>query len=152
MKVDKLGFRGTSQHTIDAKGRIFIPTKYKEILGTSFVVFKWGKDKCLYAMSSEAFENFTTSSKLKKLPEGKAKQVKRALFSSAEDVEMDAQNRILIPAELRAHAHLDKDVAIVGIETRLEFWDYETWKTQEAADTNEVFESVGEFPDDFGSD
>jgi MraZ protein len=136
-------FKGSYEHTLDSKGRMFIPAKFREGLGDNFVIFKWVLDKCLYVMSNEAFENF--SAELDKMPmaDEDAALIERVLYPSASDMELDAQKRILIPADLRNYANLEKDVAVVGVRSRVELWDLETWRTKSQEDSNKVKSSLG---------
>ena len=129
---------------------MLIPTKFVEILGDNpFKLFVWGRDKCLYAMSREEFEYFSTHLKLKELDKADARKIKRGLFSNAEDIEMDAQNRILIPAAMRAHAHLQRDVVVVGSDKRVELWDFDTWNAETNSDLDVTADKIGEFPEDY---
>lgn len=134
-------FKGTYEHTIDAKGRMFVPAKFRDGLGDTFVIFKWVHDKCLFAMSPEAFENFSAT--MDKNPEN-ANLMERVLYPSATDVEQDAQKRVLIPSELRAYANIDKDVAVVGVNKRVEIWDLKTWKEKMKQDEEMVRATVGD--------
>jgi MraZ protein len=140
---------GNSVHTIDAKGRMFIPTKFIEILGNPFKLFIWGRDRSLYAMSKDEFEYFSTHLKLEDLSKADAKRIKRGLFANTEDMEMDAQNRILIPAGMREHANLKKDVVIIGVDKRVELWDADTWNVESKSDKDVMADKIGELPEDY---
>lgn len=122
-------FKGTDIHTIDAKGRIFVPSRFRD-LGDAFVLFKWPFKKCLYAMTTEAFENFSANLRSNATYE-ETEWLDDALFAEADDVTADAQNRILIKAELRDYAGLTKDVAVVGKNDHVEFWDMENWRERQ---------------------
>lgn len=117
---------GTYEHTVDPKGRVFIPSKWRDDLGERFFVSK-GLGSCLIGMSQSAWEAF--AGKLAALPmtNVEAQRFSRLIFGNAHDVEMDKQGRILLPQMLRSHANLDKDVAIVGVGNRVEFWDAARW-------------------------
>jgi MraZ protein len=129
-EVESMIFKGEYEHTIDTKGRMFIPAKFREGLGDSFVVFKWLFDNCLYVMSNDEFENFSASLDQIPLADEDAAMVQRKLYSSACDVDLDAQKRVLIPADLRKYAGLEKDVAVVGVRTHVELWDLDTWRSK----------------------
>ncbi len=118
--------QGTARHSMDAKGRMSIPAKMRDGIGSQFVVTR-GLEKCLYVYSSEAWDEFTA--KLDALGDSKAnvRSVKRFFLASAEDCELDAQGRTLIPPELRKMAGLEKEVVIVGNGNRLEIWNQEEW-------------------------
>ena len=122
---------GVYQHSLDAKGRLFIPAKLREELGEVFYV-TISMEKCLTAYSSESWDRFLE--KIKAMP--KVKQIKmRPLFSHAAKCELDAQGRILLPQALRNFAGLVKNVAVVGSGECTEFWDSETWAAVDAVET-----------------
>ena len=122
---------GIYQHTIDAKGRLFIPSRLREELGDVFHV-TISMEKCLSAYSSESWDRFME--KIKAMP--KAKQIKmRPLFSHAAKCELDGQGRILLTRELRDFAGLKKSVAVVGAGECAEFWDSEEWASKDALET-----------------
>ncbi|NLG36648.1 MAG: division/cell wall cluster transcriptional repressor MraZ [Clostridiales bacterium] len=123
-------FKGTYEHTMDIKGRIFIPAKFREGLGEDFVVCKGFFEPCLYIYSNEEFQNL--SSKLDNLPFANkdAMRLQRELYANASDVTVDKQGRILIPSPLREHAHLEKEAVVAGVRTHVEIWDPELWKRE----------------------
>ena len=122
---------GIYQHTIDAKGRLFIPARLREELGDVFHV-TISMEKCLSAYSGESWDRFME--KIKVMP--KAKQIKmRPLFSHAAKCELDGQGRILLTRELRDFAGLKKSVAVVGSGECAEFWDSEEWARKDALET-----------------
>ena len=118
---------GQYQHSIDAKGRLFIPAKLREELGETFYV-TIGMDRCLSVYSDESWAKFTA--KFEELPYTKTKAM-RALFANAAKCEPDGQGRILIPAKLRAYAGLEKDVVVIGVSNRAEIWNAERWQAVE---------------------
>ena len=123
---------GVYQHTLDTKGRLFIPARLREELGDVFFV-TLSMEKCLTAYSAESWERFTE--KIKAMP--KTKQIKmRPLFSHAAKCELDAQGRILLPQPLRDFAGLVKNVAVVGSGECAEFWDADAWAAVDAAETS----------------
>ena len=110
---------GVYRHTLDSKGRLFIPAKLREELGDVFYV-TLSMERCLSAYSSESWDRFMA--KIKEMP--KVKQIKmRPLFSHAAKCELDSQGRILLPQALRDFAGLTKNVAVVGAGECAEFWD-----------------------------
>ncbi|MQN00798.1 MAG: transcriptional regulator MraZ [Lachnospiraceae bacterium] len=119
-------FMGEYNHTIDPKGRVIIPAKFRENLGAQFVITK-GLDGCLYGYSydtwEEVGENFKQSIKASK----EARKFSRFFFASASSCDIDKQGRILIPANLREYAGLKKDVVLAGNLTHIEIWDKEKW-------------------------
>lgn len=120
-------FIGEYQHTIDPKGRIIMPSKFREGLGEKFIATK-GLDTCLFVYSLEEWSIF--EEKLRKLPiaDKAAREFIRFFFSGAAECEVDKQGRILIPSNLREFAKLDKDVVITGVSTRIEIWSKESWE------------------------
>ena len=120
---------GQYQHNIDAKGRLFIPAKFREELGDAFYV-TIGLDGCLSVYSDAKWADLTE--KFDALPLSKARSM-RVLFANAAKCEPDAQGRILIPAKLREYAALDKEVIINGAAKCLELWNPERWAPIEAA-------------------
>ena len=121
---------GQFQHTIDAKGRLFIPAKLREGLGEMFFVTISG-ERCLTAYSEASWTGFCE--KFASLPYTEARQV-RPIFANAFRCEPDAQGRIVLPQKLRTYAGLDKDVTIVGVCSRVEIWDTKRWTELEEID------------------
>ena len=115
---------GQYDHSIDDKGRLFIPAKLREDLAFTFIITK-GLDGCLYGYSIEEWK--IIEEKMKALPSAKSRDIQRFLFASAVSVAADKQGRVVIPASLRAFAGLSKDVAIVGVGQRIEIWDKDKW-------------------------
>ena len=119
-------FMSEYNHTVDAKGRLIIPSKFREILGEEFVISK-GMDGCLFVYANEDWKAF--EQKLTALPliNKEARQFARFFLAGAAQVEVDKQGRILLPANLREFAGLDKDVVLVGVGSRIEIWSKEKW-------------------------
>ena len=120
---------GQYAHTIDAKGRLFIPAKLRQELGDTFHVTV-GQDHCLSVYSDESWAAFME--KLKGMSYNEIKRL-RGLFAYGADCEPDAQGRILLPAKLRQYAELDKDVVVIGSFDRVEFWNAQRWAELEKA-------------------
>ena len=115
---------GQYRHTIDAKGRVIVPAKFREDLGESFILTR-GLDNCLslYSLNEWAL----LEEKVKAMPMAKSREIQRFLFGNAFPVELDAQGRIVIPANLKTYAPLLKEVVVVGVSTRAEIWDAAVW-------------------------
>lgn len=111
-------------HNIDEKGRINFPSKFRDELGNQFVLTK-GLDGCLSAYSMDEWE--AISEKVAGLPQAKARDLKRFMFSSASIVCADKQGRILVNFSLKQHANLLKDVAIIGASDHVEVWNKDAW-------------------------
>lgn len=117
---------GEYRHVVDNKGRIILPSKFREELGDRFILTK-GLDNCLFGYSISEWE--ILEEKLKKLPltSRDARAFLRFFFAGANDCEVDKQGRILIPQNLREYAGIQKDVFIIGVMTRIEIWSEENW-------------------------
>lgn len=120
-------FIGEYLHTMDNKGRLFIPARFREGLGLVFVVTK-GLDRCLFLYSGPEWE--LMEKKLRKLPlaRAEARAFTRLFFSGAAELEADKQGRVLLPAALRDYARLEKDVIVLGVSSRVEIWAREEWE------------------------
>ena len=123
---------GQYQHSIDAKGRLFIPAKLREELGDTFYVTISATDHCLTVYSEAGWERLTEQ--FESLPYTKARKVIRLIFANAAKCEPDAQGRILLPQKLRDYAELKKDVVVAGVSKRAEIWDAEKWNALETAE------------------
>ena len=133
---------GQFSHSIDAKGRLFIPASLRKELGQTFHVTV-GQDHCLSVYSDESWAAFMA--KLKELSYNEVKKL-RALFAYAADCEPDSQGRILIPAKLRDYAGLTKEVVVVGSFDRAEIWSAERWAAieDEAFSTGALEQAMAE--------
>lgn len=120
-------FMGEFQHTIDVKGRLIVPHKFRETLGEKFIATR-GLDNCLFVYSAEEWHQLEL--KLKSLPmtSKDARAFVRFFFSGATECELDKQGRILLPANLREYAKLEKDVVVLGAINRVEIWSREEWQ------------------------
>lgn len=118
---------GEYSHNVDAKGRMIMPSRFREILGDTFIVTK-GLDNCLFVYSMQEWE--VLENKIKNLPLSKSRKLQRFFFAGASVAEPDKQGRIVIPANLRKYAGLEKDVVVTGASTHVEIWDKERWAEQ----------------------
>jgi len=141
-------FMGEFLHTIDIKGRLIIPAKFRETLGDKFIATK-GLDNCLFLYPENEWQIF--EDKLKKLPvsQPNARQFVRFFFSGATECEFDKQGRILLPSNLREYATLEKDVVVVGVMNRIEIWDAARWKEYSTLAEND-YEKAAESLVDLG--
>ncbi|MFC4387306.1 division/cell wall cluster transcriptional repressor MraZ [Gracilibacillus marinus] len=119
-------FMGEYRHNIDEKGRIIVPSKFREDLGKQFVVTR-GLDQCLFAYPLTEWR--ILEEKLKQLPLTKkdARAFTRFFFSGAIECELDKQGRINIPQTLRQYAHIVKECAVIGVSNRVELWAADKW-------------------------
>lgn len=142
-------FMGEYSHTIDAKGRLIVPSKFREGLGDSFVVTK-GFDGCLYAYDMEEWTKL--EEKMKNLPMSHKdiRKISRFFLAGATLAEVDKQGRILLPAVLREFAQITKDVVLLGVGNRIEIWSKENWEREENFDDmDEVAERMADMGFDF---
>jgi MraZ protein len=117
---------GEYNHTIDIKGRLIIPSKFRETLGDEFVVTK-GLDGCLFVYPNEEWQTFEEKLKTLPLTNKNARQFSRFFLAGAATCEVDKQGRILLPSVLREFAELEKDVVLVGVLSRIEIWSKSKW-------------------------
>lgn len=119
-------FMGEYHHTIDEKGRLIIPSKFRDGLGESFIITR-GIEKCLFVYSLESWKKITN--KLESLPFTKkdARQFVRFFLSGATTAEFDKQGRVNITSPLISYANLVKDCVVIGTGDRLEIWSEEDW-------------------------
>lgn len=133
-------FMGQYEHSIDTKGRIIIPAKYREELGDTFVVTK-GLDGCLFLYPQSEWQNFVE--KLQQLPSSQnTRKIQRQFLSKAMEVSLDKQGRILVPSLLRSAAGLEKEVVFVGMMNRIEIWDKSRLEEQEIQEDEEALEAT----------
>ena len=137
-------FMGEYNHTIDAKGRLIVPSKFRESLGDMFVVTK-GLDGCLFVYDNDEWNAF--EEKLKSLPltNKEARTFVRFFLAGAAEVDVDKQGRILVPGVLREFAGLKKDVVLIGVASRIEIWDRERFDGAAVCeDMDEIAEHMAE--------
>lgn len=139
---------GEFRHNIDAKGRLIVPSKLREVLGEQFVLTR-GLDGCLFGYPMSEWNEL--ESKLNDMPLAKkdARTFVRFFYSAATECELDKQGRINIPNTLRNYATITKECVIVGVSNRIEIWDEAKWQEfSEAAEEN--FDEIAENMIDFG--
>lgn len=118
---------GTYEHNIDTKGRLAIPSKLRDELGSTFYL-AMGVDACLAVYPQSTWDRFTE--KFASLPMSQSKKM-RSLFANAARCELDSQGRIVIPQKLKKYAGIEKDVVIIGVHDRAEIWAAEKWAAEE---------------------
>jgi MraZ protein len=118
---------GTYEHSIDAKGRLFIPAKLREELGVTFYL-AMGVDACLAIYPQSTWDKFTE--KFASLPMSQSAMM-RPLFANASKCELDSQGRIVVPQKLRKYANLEKETVIIGVNDRAEIWAADAWRARE---------------------
>lgn len=136
------GFVGEYQHSLDNKGRLALPAKFREALGPRFIVAR-GLDKCLFVYAPFEWEQVVEKVKAMPLSQRDARNFARYFLSGATEVEPDRQGRIILPPNLREYAGLVKDVYVLGVGTRIEIWDKDTWDRMKT-DIEETFSTLAE--------
>jgi len=139
-------FYGEYRHSIDRKGRLILPSKFREVAKNNFIekfYITRGLDKCLFMFSEEEWRN--QEQKLKSMPFTKqqARTFARLYFSGAIEVVADKQGRILIPQNLKEFAGIKKEVMIVGVASRIEIWAQDQWE-QYYANSKQSYEEIAE--------
>jgi len=140
-------FMGEYQHSIDDKGRLTIPAKFRDALGPTFVITR-GLDNCLFVYPQQEWA--AMEQKLKALPlmKADARAFTRFFLAGATECELDRQGRVNIPANLREHAGLDKDCVVIGVSSRVEIWSKENWESYSKMSEqsfNEIAEKLVDF-------
>ncbi len=128
-------FRGSFEHSVDSKGRVSVPSKFRDILAERYdgrLVLAMDLDRCLTVYPLEEWEQL--EEKIKGLPmmQKEVKDFMRFFFSSATECELDKQGRILIAPALRERAGINKSVVLVGIINKIEIWDSVMWKARKS--------------------
>ena len=142
-------FLGEYQRSLDNKGRIFIPTKFRENLSKGIAVISRGFDeKCLFLYSAENWQDLVK--RITNLPVTKnSQEFSRWFFKSAHEEVIDGQGRIKIEKSLIEFSGLDKDIILVGVSTRAEIWSFKAWETyskssdEKFSGNEKAFESIG---------
>lgn len=137
-------FMGQYNHTIDTKGRLIVPAKFRDQLGDEFVMTK-GLDNCLFVYPNSEWENIEKHFQEITTTGREARKFSRFFFAGAASCEVDKQGRVLIPAVLREFAGLKKDAVLVGVRNRIEIWDAERWADENNYDDmDEIAEHMAE--------
>jgi MraZ protein len=135
-------FMGEYQHSLDDKGRVIIPAKFREDLGEKFVVTR-GLDNCLFVYPLSQWK--LLEEKIRELPTSHAdtRAFVRMFFSGAVEAELDKQGRIVIPQHLREHAKIEKDLYVIGVSTKVEIWSKSAWEGY-STQAQQSYEAIAE--------
>ncbi len=119
-------FLGEYEHSLDVKGRVILPAKFRDQLTAGGVVTK-GRGGCLSVFTPEEFEN--VASQVRELSKRGSKDLNaaRSFFSGASEINPDKQGRVALPANLRSYAGLTREVVVTGVFSRIEIWDRDRW-------------------------
>ena len=139
-------FYGEYEHTLDVKGRVIIPAKFREIFKEhyteKFFVTR-GLDQCLFVFTEDVWKSQERKFRDMPFTKGEARRFNRLFFSGAAEVICDKQGRVLIPDYLKSFAVIEQDVMIIGVSDRIEIWSKDKWK--EFFDSNKGnFEDLAE--------
>ncbi|MFN8035895.1 MAG: division/cell wall cluster transcriptional repressor MraZ [Acidimicrobiia bacterium] len=140
-------FLGEFQHSLDAKGRVILPAKFRDQLVDGAFVAKGG-DGCLFVYTAEEFLNVATDVREKAKQAVTAREAARTFFSGAAEIAPDKQGRVAIPQHLREFAGLERDVVVAGVFSRIEIWDSARWRERERL--GDAALTAGEDLNDFG--
>ncbi len=137
-------FLGDFQHTLDAKGRVSLPAKFRNQLSGSIIVAK-GLEGCLYVFPAEAYSAFISSLMKETDFDPEARRLRRYFTAGATETELDGAGRVTIPPVLREFAHLAKEVSITGNGDRIEIWETGAWAAYNGETTEHIEDAAKEF-------
>jgi transcriptional regulator MraZ len=121
-------FTGEYRHSVDDKGRLAVPAKFRAQLGAGAVVSRW-LDACLAIHTQDGWNDLSAKVAALPITDPNARRFSRLIFAGAAEVELDRQGRILLPAYLREHVDLGSDAVVVGSRDHAEIWVPATWET-----------------------
>lgn len=140
-------------HNVDVKGRVFIPSKWREDLGDTVIVTRGmlgnGESRCLFAMSLLVWNELLERFKKIAMSDVRAQNAMRMLFANASECELDKQGRILVGNTLRSYAKIDKEAVLIGMGNRVEIWSSEVW-AKHCEENMDVSEEVLSYLADLG--
>lgn len=123
-------FLGRHDHNLDEKGRLALPARYREELRDGVVITR-GFDNCLLVYPMAAWAPLAERVSALSIGDPDVRLLRRMLFSNAADLQLDRQGRILVPAELRTHAGLEREAVVVGMHSFVEIWSPDGWAAQD---------------------
>lgn len=139
-------FIGEYNHSLDSKGRLAIPVKFRALLKKGAVVTK-GLDNCLFLYSSEQFKKIAAKFAVLPISQAKARAFTRHMLAGAMEVEFDSQGRITLPEYLRRFSGLKRKAVIAGLYNHLEIWEEAAWnkyKGEAEKNSNAIAEELGD--------
>lgn len=139
-------FYGEYRHSIDNKGRLIIPAKFRTVIKDKFIdkfYIARGLERCLFVFTENDWNILEQKFRNLPLTQHTARAFSRLLFSGAYEATCDRQGRILIPNHLLQYAHINKDVLIIGVSNRIEIWDVATWEKFSQVSLND-YERIAE--------
>ena len=124
-------FYGEHEHTIDRKGRLIIPSRFREVMKEHYTerfVATRGLDRCLFLFPEDEWRTQEAKFRALSFTKQEARHFNRFYFSGAAELTCDRQGRVLVPAYLKEYAGIKRDVVLVGVSNRIEVWDKDEWK------------------------
>lgn len=137
-------FIGEYQHSIDDKGRLAVPAKFRSVIKNGAVITH-GLDRCLFVFEKKEWEIWASKIKAMPISQSNSRAFSRLMIGGAMEADLDVQGRILIPDYLKEYAGLKKSAVIAGLYNRLEIWDAESWKKYKSkteASSEEIAENL----------
>ena len=141
-------FLGQYQHTVDKKGRMVLPARYRHKLSSGCVITK-GQERCLYVFPLDRWEREVEKYRMLPRTDARARRLTRAFFAGAIHQELDAAGRVQLPVRLREYAGLEREVTVIGVEERAEIWDSVAWN-QYDEEADDYYSNIEEALLDFG--
>lgn len=137
-------FLGEFHHSLDEKGRIILPSKFREPLSRGAIISKG--DGCLFIYTLEEFEQVANEIREKAKSSSRLREAARSFFAGASDATPDKQGRLTLPNQLRTYAKLKKEVTVLGVYSRIEIWDDASWNSR-SAEGDASLNDTGSLPD-----
>lgn len=137
---------GEYRHSIDQKGRIAVPAKFRDKLSAGAIITR-GLDNCLFVFAQKEWQELVSKLMALPLSQANSRAFVRLMLSGATDVELDKQGRILVPEYLKKFADLKKQTVVAGLYSRVEIWDADAWekyKSKTEGASEEIAEQLGQ--------
>ena len=139
-------FVGEFQHTLDPKGRLILPAKFREALSDGLVMTK-GFENCIFIFSRAEWPKVEDKLRSLALLKKQARMLSRFFFSGTSEEVPDRQGRVLVPQNLREHAELEKEIVVIGVANRLEVWSKANWERYSSEAKGSYEETAEELAD-----
>ncbi|HXY54023.1 MAG TPA: division/cell wall cluster transcriptional repressor MraZ [Nitrospirota bacterium] len=143
--MGRLMFRGSFEHSVDSKGRVSVPSKFRDIIADRYdgrLVMAMDFDRCLTVYPLEEWEKLEEKIKTLPMMQKEVKDFMRFFFSTATECELDKQGRILISPAHRERAGITKNVMLVGIINKIEIWDAKAWEARTSQNGDKIGEAL----------
>lgn len=137
-------YMGEYIHSVDEKGRVIMPLKFREQLSQTFYITK-SIDRCLFVYDEEEWKLMYEKMRSLKLTSERARRFTRNMFGPARELTVDKQGRIIIPQNLRDYAGIDKEVVITGVATKIEIWSKEVFDENRKEEEEDFYELIEDY-------